>query len=173
MTPAAFRVLALKMPEAIESAHMGHPDFRVGGKIFATLSPDGAWGMVKLTPEQQGVFVRAEPGMFEAFDNAWGRMGCTKVHLKVATKGAVEPAMAAARENVSAGVRKSPAARKKGKSAAEQIAIGKGGSNYEKHELHEKAEGSSHATTADHDCVAVPGRCPTRIFSDETTGKRR
>ena len=102
MTPASFRAMALKMVGAVESAHMGHPDFRVGGKIFATLSPDGAWGMVKLTPEQQGVFVRAEPGMFEAFDNAWGRMGCTKVHLKVATKGAVEPAMAAAWENLAA-----------------------------------------------------------------------
>jgi hypothetical protein len=106
MTPAAFRDLALKLPGAVESAHVGHPDFRMGGKIFATLSPDGAWGMVKLTPEQQGVFVRAQPGVFEAFDNAWGRMGCTKVHLKGATKGALEPALVAAWENLAAGARK-------------------------------------------------------------------
>ena len=114
MTPAVFRAMALKLPGVVESAHMGHPDFRVGGKIFATLSPDGSWGMVKLKPEQQRVFVGLEPGMFEAFDNAWGRQGCTKVHLKVATKGAVGPAMVAAWENVSAGARKTATARKKG-----------------------------------------------------------
>src|SRR5206468_9304921 len=58
MTPEGFRRLALRMPEASESAHMGHPDFRVRGKIFATLSyPDESWGMVKLTPEQQEAFV--------------------------------------------------------------------------------------------------------------------
>ena len=119
MTPNMFRAMALKLPGAVESAHMGHPDFRAAGKIFATLCPDGAWGMVKLTPEQQGVFVREQPGVFEAFDNAWGRWGCTKVHLKVATKGEVEPAMAAAWENVLAGARQAPAARKKGKSAVE------------------------------------------------------
>jgi hypothetical protein len=118
MTPAVFRAIALKLPGVVELAHMGHPDFRVGGKIFATLSPDGARGMVKLSPEQQGVFVREEPAVFEAFDNAWGRWGCTKVHLKAATKGVVEPAMAAAFENVLAGARKSPAAREKGKSSA-------------------------------------------------------
>jgi len=106
MTPAVFRAMALKLPGVVELAHMGHPDFRVGGKIFATLSPDDTWGMVKLTPEQQGVFVREQPGVFEAFDNAWGRWGCTKVHLKVATKGVVGPAMAAAWENVAAGARK-------------------------------------------------------------------
>ena len=54
MTPDGFRRLALSLPEAIESAHMGHPDFRVGGRIFATLgSPDSSHGMVKLKPDQQ------------------------------------------------------------------------------------------------------------------------
>ena len=114
MTKDEFRGLALGFPESAEGSHMDHPDFRVRGKIFATLHDKEAWGMVKLTPEQQGVFVRAQPGMFEAFDNAWGRMGCTKVHLKVATKGVVEPAMAAAWENVSAGARKTRTTRKKG-----------------------------------------------------------
>ena len=54
MTPDSFRRLALTMPEAVEAGHMGHPDFRVGGRIFATLGhPDEDWAMVKLTPEQQ------------------------------------------------------------------------------------------------------------------------
>ena len=62
LTPDDFRKMALTLPEAIESAHMGHPDFRVRGKIFATLGyPSDTWGMVKLTPEQQRLFVEAEP----------------------------------------------------------------------------------------------------------------
>lgn len=48
MTAAEFRILALSLPEATEAAHVGHPDFRIRGKIFATLGPDEAWGMVKL-----------------------------------------------------------------------------------------------------------------------------
>lgn len=99
MTPAAFRKLALKFPDAVESAHMNHPDFRVGGKIFATLAPDGSWGMVKLTPAQQAVVVRAEPKVFEAFDNAWGRQGCTKVWLKAARAGSVKEALELAWRN--------------------------------------------------------------------------
>lgn len=51
MTAQEFRELALGLPEAIESGHMGHPDFRVRGKIFATLGPKEAWGMAKLTPD--------------------------------------------------------------------------------------------------------------------------
>jgi hypothetical protein len=65
MTADEFRSLALSLPESIEHEHMGHPDFRVGGKIFATLGPDEAWGMVKLNPEQQTVFVRTEPDVFQ------------------------------------------------------------------------------------------------------------
>src|SRR5687767_11178506 len=100
MTPAQFRRLALGLPEAIESSHMNHPDFRVGGKIFATLSPDGSWGMVKLTQAQQAIFVQEYPNVFEPFPNAWGRRGCTKVHLKAATKTALTPALVAAYENL-------------------------------------------------------------------------
>lgn len=59
MTPDQFRKLALRFPEAAESAHMAHPDFRVRGKIFATLGyPDDRHGMVKLTPDQQADFLR-------------------------------------------------------------------------------------------------------------------
>ncbi len=61
MTTDDFRNLALSLPETSERAHVGHPDFRVGGKIFATLWPGDEWGMVKLTPEQQGEFMVAEP----------------------------------------------------------------------------------------------------------------
>jgi hypothetical protein len=100
MTAEEFRKMALSLPEASEAAHMGHPDFRVGGKIFATLSPPGqGWAMVKLTPEQQESFVQAEPAVFEPFNGAWGRDGATKVHLRVAKKGSLRPALVFAWRN--------------------------------------------------------------------------
>ncbi len=61
MTQDDFRAIALALPEALEGAHMGHADFRVRGKIFASLGwPDADWGMVKLTPEEQALLVEAE-----------------------------------------------------------------------------------------------------------------
>ncbi len=63
VTSEDFRRIAFSLPEAAESAHMGHPDFRVRGKIFATIYPDEDWGMVKLTTEQQRIFVQAEPAV--------------------------------------------------------------------------------------------------------------
>ena len=63
--PADVRALALLLPEAVEGAHQGHPDFRVGGKIFATLWTDEERVVVKLTREMQAVVVEAEPDMFE------------------------------------------------------------------------------------------------------------
>jgi hypothetical protein len=80
----AFRRLALALPGAVEGAHMGHPDFRVGGKVFASLAPDGSWGMVKLTPAQQAERVAAAPDVFGVFAGAWGRAGCTKLLLRTA-----------------------------------------------------------------------------------------
>jgi hypothetical protein len=65
MNPEAFRALALLLPEALEGAHMGHPDFRVGGKIFATLWVDEDRAVLKLTPDQQDVMVECEPDVFE------------------------------------------------------------------------------------------------------------
>src|SRR5262245_20394406 len=80
VTPATFRRLALSLPEASEAAHMGHPDFRVRNKIFASLgTPDRDWGTVKLTPEQQGVLTEAEPAVFKPATGAWGRRGWTHV----------------------------------------------------------------------------------------------
>src|ERR1700726_3036476 len=81
MTADEFRSLALSLPEASEDAHMGHPDFRVRGKIFATLGPDESWGMVKLTADQQASFVGREPHVFRPASGAWGRRGCTIARL--------------------------------------------------------------------------------------------
>jgi len=96
MTADEFRNLALSLPEAAEKAHMNHPDFRVRGKIFATLGPDEAWGMVKLTPEDQSLFVRTAPAVFQPVNGAWGRGGCTYVHLEAATEPEVRQALIAA-----------------------------------------------------------------------------
>ena len=97
MTANGFRRLALSLPEAVESSHMRHPDFRVRGKIFATLAyPDESRGMVKLTPEQQEEFVRSEPKAFKPVKGAWGLKGATSVHLREVRKEALRRAMAAA-----------------------------------------------------------------------------
>jgi hypothetical protein len=93
VTANEFRRLALGLPEAVEGEHMNHPDFRVGGKIFATLWPDGETGMVKLTPEQQAKLLDSEPDAFEPGKGAWGRGGSTLVHLPVAKKATVEKAL--------------------------------------------------------------------------------
>ena len=101
MTPDGFRRLALRMPEACEVGHMGHPDFRVGGKIFATLgAPDKSWGMVKLTPDQQEAFVAAEPSVFVPVKGAWGRRGATNVLLRAARAQSVRVALMTAWRNV-------------------------------------------------------------------------
>jgi hypothetical protein len=99
MTADEFRSLALSLPEASESAHMDHPDFRVRGKIFATLGPDEDWGMVKLTPDLQASFIRTEPRVFQPFKGAWGRWGCTKVNLDAAQENTVWQALLAAWRN--------------------------------------------------------------------------
>jgi hypothetical protein len=80
---------------------MAHPDFRVGKKVFATLSyPDAAWGMVKLTPAQQRSFVRAHPSVFTAVRGGWGLRGATNVKLRGATAAIVRPAIETAWNNV-------------------------------------------------------------------------
>lgn len=100
MTADAFRRLALSLPETEESAHMGHPDFRVRGKIFATLAaPDPAWAMVKLTPEQQAAFVESSPAVFAPVKGGWGRGGATNVRLRTATVRALRPALLTAWRN--------------------------------------------------------------------------
>ena len=71
MTPKEFRLIALSFPETAEESHMGHQDFRVKGKIFATLGPEEDWGMVKLTPEQQAPFAESDT----AFSQRTGGQG--------------------------------------------------------------------------------------------------
>jgi hypothetical protein len=101
VTADSFRRLALRMPEAVEAAHMGHPDFRVGGRIFATLGyPDRGWAMVKLTPEQQEAFVAADPAAFSPVQGGWGRGGATSVRLRQAKAASVLTALMAAWRNV-------------------------------------------------------------------------
>lgn len=103
MTVAEFRRLALSLPGAEERSHMNHPDFRVGGKIFATLGyPDASRGMVKLFPDQQAEFVAADPKSFAPVNGAWGKQGCTHVLLKSADKDKVKAAMGAAWERAAA-----------------------------------------------------------------------
>jgi hypothetical protein len=99
MTAAAFRRLALSFPDAVESAHMGHPDFRVGGRIFATLGHAGAgFGMVALTPDEQAFFVGSEPATFAPVKGGWGKSGSTSVILRSAKTAAVRAALRAAWE---------------------------------------------------------------------------
>ena len=81
MTPDDYRAIALSLPEVVESAHMGHPDFRVGGKIFATLGSGPDWGVVLLSPEVQAMFTEAEPQVFEPVPGGWGRRGSTRISL--------------------------------------------------------------------------------------------
>lgn len=78
---------------------MDHPDFRVGGKIFATIAPDGLRGMVKLTPEQQAVLTRTDPTVFEPAAGAWGNNGATMMTFAAADDTIARQALAAAWKN--------------------------------------------------------------------------
>jgi|SRR6476469_4241420 hypothetical protein len=97
MTANDFRKLALGLADVIESAHMDHPDFRVGGKIFATLGyPDASWAMVSLRPVDQDLFIQADPLAFVPVKGAWGKQGATNVRLSKATKALVKSALESA-----------------------------------------------------------------------------
>ncbi len=97
MTADDFRTLALDLPDAEESSHMGHPDFRVRGKVFATLfppdrtRPDHLAGMVKLTPAQQRRFIKAHPNAFAPIPGGWGKNGAT--HVILGRGGVTKPAL--------------------------------------------------------------------------------
>jgi hypothetical protein len=94
MSVADFRRIALSMEGAEESSHMGSPDFRVGGRIFATLAAqDKGYGNVKLTPEQQATFVAEEPQVFIPVGGGWGRTGMTHVVLAEANEDLLAGAM--------------------------------------------------------------------------------
>jgi hypothetical protein len=100
MTAKDFRQLALALPQTEERVHMNHPDFRVAGKIFATLGyPDKSHGMVKLSPEDQHYFSKDYPEAFVPVKGAWGRLGATSVHLKAAKKETLRKPIQAAWSN--------------------------------------------------------------------------
>jgi hypothetical protein len=87
MTADDFRRLALSLEGAEEGSHMGSPDFRVGGRIFATLvSQAKGFGNLMLTPEQQASFVEESPDIFVPIAGGWGRMGMTHIRLASATE---------------------------------------------------------------------------------------
>ena len=109
MTAIEFRKLALSFPDTEEGAHHGHPDFRVGGKIFATLGhPDGTRGMVQLTPEQQAEFMHDLPQVFSPAAGKWGQNGSTIVNLPKATRAMLKTAVEGAWKNAMNKVKKEP-----------------------------------------------------------------
>ena len=110
---ARFRALALEMPGAEESSHMGNPDFRAHGRIFATLSGQSRGrGVLKLTPEQQQQFVAERPEVFEPVQGGWGRMGFTHLVLEAVDGETMRGALLTAYRNVEAKAqKKKPAAK--------------------------------------------------------------
>jgi len=100
LTHNDFRRIALALSNAVEGAHMGHPDFRVQNRIFATIHTDPSHGMVKLTPEQQQAFVREFPKVFAPESGAWGRGGSTRVIFSEADQELVGEVMTLALQNI-------------------------------------------------------------------------
>jgi len=97
MNAADFRRIALSFEGAEEGSHMGAPDFRVGGRIFATLaSQDQGYGNLMLSPEQQADFVRELPDVFLPIRGGWGRMGATHICLTKANEDVLAGALRAA-----------------------------------------------------------------------------
>jgi hypothetical protein len=94
LTARDFRRIALGLPEAVEGSHFGSADFRVGGRIFATLSLQSeGYGVLLLTPEQQAGMVEDEPEIFSPVPKGWGRMGATRVHLAKVAPDILEAAL--------------------------------------------------------------------------------
>ena len=104
MTEADFRKLALALPASEERSHMGHPDFRVRGKVFATLRyPKRGWGMVSVSPDDQSVLTRLQPACFIPAAGAWGLKGSTTILLRSAKRGLVRQALEDAWRNKAPG----------------------------------------------------------------------
>jgi hypothetical protein len=117
MKPADFRRIALSLDGAEEGSHMGAADFRVGGRIFATLaSQKDGYGNLMLTPELQAEFIEGLPEVFLPIHGGWGRMGMTHIRLAEANEDVLAGALRAAwklRVEKNAGTKKKPSARKK------------------------------------------------------------
>ena len=94
MNAADFRRIALSLDGAEEGSHMGSPDFRVGGRIFATLaSQEQGYGNLILTPDQQADFVKERPDLFAPVAGGWGRMGATHIRLDNSDEDALAGAL--------------------------------------------------------------------------------
>jgi hypothetical protein len=94
MKASDFRRIALSMPEAVEGSHFGNADFRVEGKIFATLALEReGYGVLLLSPEQQAGMVEDEPKIFSPVPGGWGRQGSTRVNLAEVTPDILESAL--------------------------------------------------------------------------------
>ena len=94
LTAKDFRRIALSLEGAEEGSHMGHPDFRVGGRIFATLAAvENGFGNLMLDPEQQKAFVDELPEIFLPIPGGWGRNGATHIRLAAATEDVVHGAL--------------------------------------------------------------------------------
>jgi hypothetical protein len=94
MTPSDFKRIALSLEGAEEGSHMGAVDFRVGGRIFATLASQAqGYGNLMLTPEQQAAFVEELPDVFVPIAGGWGRMGATHIVLAKANEDLVRGAL--------------------------------------------------------------------------------
>jgi hypothetical protein len=102
MTAAGFRRIVLRLDGAIEGEHMGHPDFRVNGRIFATLHPGDKTGMVKVSPGVQQELLRDHPDVFSPENGAWGRQGCTRVQLARADEEVIGAALTLAWQGATA-----------------------------------------------------------------------
>jgi hypothetical protein len=97
MTADDFRRIALSLAGAEEGSHMGSVDFRVGGRIFATLAAaKHGYGNLMLTPEQQAAFVADRPDVFLPIKGGWGRMGMTHLRLAASDEMVLEGALRAA-----------------------------------------------------------------------------
>jgi hypothetical protein len=118
MTAADFRRIALSLEGAEEGSHMGQADFRVGGRIFATLASERqGYGNLMLTPEQQAEFVAEQPDLFLPIAGGWGRMGATHIRLAAANEDVLEGALRTAwrlriEKNSKAGAKKVPGAKR-------------------------------------------------------------
>lgn len=116
MTPHDFRKLALQLPDVVESAHVGHPDFRVRGRVFATLGyPSDEFATIMLPPTEQAEIIKEDSRAFAPAKGAWGLRGSTTVHLKFADSKLVKKALSAAWAHKSSAPARSPRTRSSGR----------------------------------------------------------
>jgi hypothetical protein len=94
MTPKTFRRIALSLPEATEGSHFSNADFRIAGKIFATLALEHqGYGVLLLTPDQQAGMIQDAPELFSPVPGGWGEKGATRVNLAKVPPDILEAAL--------------------------------------------------------------------------------